>query len=134
MSAISIAYALLSGAAAVTAITSTRIYPVELPEGVALPAIVMDLISNVREGAIDAAASRHVTRARVQVSLLTSSYTQQESLRNAVVAAMQFQRGAIGGESVISVLKGPDGPTSFDAGMGDVYHHPVDFFLTFYEA
>ena len=54
MSAVSIAYALLSGAGAVTAIVSTRIYPVELPEGIALPAIVIDSISNVRAGAIDA--------------------------------------------------------------------------------
>lgn len=133
MSAVSIAYALLSGAGAVTAIVSTRIYPVELPEGIALPAIVIDSISNVRAGAIDADAASHVTRARVQVSMLTASYTQLETLRAAVVAAMQFERGAIGGETVVSVLKGPDGPTSIDEDMGGVYHLPVDFFLTYYE-
>lgn len=132
MSAESIVYALLSGAAAVTAVVSTRVYPVELPEGVALPAIVYDVVSNVRAGRIDAAAASHPTTARVQVTMLVESHSQLMTLRAAVIAALQFQRGSIGGSTVVSILKGPDGPTDFDEAMA-VFAQPVDFLVTFLE-
>lgn len=132
MSAESITYALLSGAAAITSVVSTRIYPLELPEGVTLPAVVYDVVSNVRAGVIDAVASSHPTVARVQVTMLCTTLAQLISLRAAVVAALEFQRGSIGGNTVVSVLRGPDGPTEFDADMA-VFAQPVDFSVTFLE-
>jgi hypothetical protein len=131
MSAESVVYALLTGAGAVTSIVGTRIYPEVLPEKQPTPAIVYEQISSTRTGAIavDALAGSHLTRTRVQINLLSSDHAVTRTLRAAVVAALQFQRGVIGGITVHSVLHAGEGPVSFDQALG-LYHRPVDFLIT----
>lgn len=129
MSAEAAIYALLTAAAPVTALVGTRIYPGVLPNGQALPAIVVEQISAVRLGRLDAFAATHPTRSRIQVNLLSRDYPTLKALRTAVTAALQFQRGSIGGSSVISVLPDNEGPDTFDAGM-EVFHQPIDFMVT----
>lgn len=129
MKAEAITHALLIGAGAVTAIVGTRVFPVVLPEKQPTPAIVYEVVSSVRIGAIDAYAPTHLARTRVQVNLLTVDHNVLRTLRDAVVAAMQFQRGAIGGATVHSVLLGNEGPDSFDDELR-VFHRPIDFLLS----
>jgi hypothetical protein len=124
-----ITYALLN-VAAVTALASTRIYPVQAPQGCTFPAVVFAPVSNMRLGRIDAYAETHPTRARVQVDLLAATPTSLALLRTAVVVSMQFQRGAVAGATLHAVLPGPEGPISFDSDR-DVYHQAVDFVLMF---
>lgn len=129
MSASKVVYALLSGAAPVTAIVGVRIYPVFLPEGQPAPAIVYELISAVRPGAIDAYAPTHLTQSRVQVNLITADYPTLLTLLEATKAAMQFQRGVLGGVTVHSVLHAGEGPVQYDQQLG-LYMQPIDFLIT----
>lgn len=129
MSAELVTYALLSGAGPVTAIVGTRIYPVVLPVGVPTAAIVYAVISSPRIGAIDAYAPTHLTRSRVQVNVLSADHKVLRDLRNAVVAAMQFQRGLIAGITVHSVLFSNEGPDFFDQEQR-IYMRPIDFLLS----
>jgi hypothetical protein len=128
MSAQAIANALISAAAGVTAIVGTRVYPAMLPEGTALPAAVVRLVSNVRAGAIDAAATQHAYRARVQVNALAAEFVQAQALRQAVKQAMKFQRGAIGGVTVASIVDDVDLPDDFDPEL-HAYVAPADFII-----
>lgn len=128
MSADPVVYALLTGAGAVTAIVGTRIYPAMLPEKQPTPAIVYEQISSVREPAIDAQAVTHLTRSRFQINLLSADHAVARTLRAAVVAAMQFQRGVIGAITVHSVLHAGEGPVGFDQALG-LFYLPIDFFI-----
>lgn len=129
MLAENVTYALLTGAGAVTAIVATRIYPVVLPLKQPTPAIVYELVSAVRAPAIDAQSATHLTRSRVQVNLLSKDLAVTRTLRDAVVAAMQHQRGTLGGVVVHSITHAGEGPVTYDEAL-DLYHRPVDFLIT----
>lgn len=129
MSAESAITALLLAAAPVTALVADRVYPGMLPEGRPLPALVVEHVSSSRIGRLDASAATHPVRTRMQVNLLASTYPQLKALRAAVTTALQYQRGNLGGSSVISVLPDSEGPDSHDPAMG-VYHQPIDFMVT----
>ena len=129
MEAEAITYALLSGAGPVTAVVGARIFPEMLPLKQPTPAIVYGLVSAVRVPAIDAQAATHLMRSRVQVNLISKDHTVTRTLRAAVLAAMQFQRGAIGGATVHSVLHAGEGPVSYDQDL-DLYMRPIDFLIT----
>lgn len=126
MSAEAVMYALMTGASSVTAIVGTRIYPVVLPEGKDLPALVLEHVSTYRPPVIDAYAGTHLTATRMQCNCLAVSHTVCRNLANAVRNAAQFQRGAIAGVTVHSVLHAGEGPATFDAETG-VFHQPIDF-------
>jgi len=130
MSHEAVTYALLAGAGAVTAIVGTRIYPTVLPVGISTPAIVYELISSWRPGALDARAVTHLTRTRVQINLMTADHAVLLSMRDAVVDAMQFERGYIGGVTVHSVLPAGEGPDLYDHELR-LFVRPVDFTLTY---
>lgn len=129
MIAEAITFALLSAAAPVVAIVGGRIYPTVVPQGQPTPAVVYEVVSAVYQGAIDAYAPTHLTRSRVQVSLVGPDFDQLRTLRDAVVLAMRFARGAIGGTTVHSVLPGPEGLVTFDEAL-DLWYRPIDFLLT----
>lgn len=120
------AYALLSGAGAVTAIVQTRIYPVEVPMGQSMPALAYELVSAVPKGALDASAPTHLTRSRVRVNLVGADFDALRSLRDAVVSALRHQRGTFGGTEVHAVFLDYEGPVTFDQPLG-LYTRPVDF-------
>lgn len=132
MSAEAVVYALLTGAGPVAAIVGSGagalVYPGLLPEGVkpTPAAIVYTLVSAMPMPAIDATAATHMTRSRVQVDLLSASYPQLRTLRDAVVAALRFQRGAIAGFQVVSVMLDLEGPVTHDEQLG-LWHRPLDF-------
>jgi hypothetical protein len=128
VSAEAVVYALLSGAGPVTAIVGTRIYPVVLPRKQKTTAIVYELVSAVRHPAIDATNSTHLVQSRVTVNLLGTDYEQVRVLREAVVSALQFQRGTIGGVTVHAVLHSVESAVTFDSDLG-LYMRPIDFIV-----
>lgn len=129
MSVERVTYTLLKNDAAVTAIVGTRIYPVMLPQQQPTPAIVYEIISSPRMGVIDARDATHLTRTRVQINLLSADYYTLRTLRDAVMAAMQFERGSIGGVTVHSVLPAGEGPDSYDQPLR-LFMRPLDFLIT----
>ncbi len=78
-------FSVLSQAPAVGALVGTRIYPLRIPEGQPRPAITYQLISRVPQGRpmCDLADA-----ARVQLSLFTDTYAQQEALAAACRQAL----------------------------------------------
>lgn len=132
MNAQAVAYALLSGAGAVTSMVGTRIEPSMLSEGATLPAIVIRLVSTIDAQTIDAAAPYNLRRSRVQVNALAHDYAQAQTLGRAVRDAMQFQRGVIAGVHVASVVREFVHPDDFDT---ELHAHvvPQDFFIVWRE-
>lgn len=125
-------HALLMQAGTVTALVVDRCYPGQLPQGCLLPALVVEHISTVDRPTLDAAAAFGLVQSRIQVTALASSYPQQKSLADAVVAACRYQRGVIAGVRVISVVRELVGPDLRDDDRS-VFYQSVDFLVTFQE-
>lgn len=103
---------LLANSAGVTAVApATRIMAGVLPQGVALPAIGITQVSATRRQAValSSGATRLVT-ARVQVTLLASTYPALKSLAALVHAALPATRGTVGSVKVDSLVHESDGP------------------------
>lgn len=124
--------ALLMQASAVTTLVSDRCYPGQLPQGCALPALVVEHISTVDKPTLDAASAFGLVQSRIQVTALASSYPQQKSLADAVITACRYQRGVIAGVRVISVVRELVGPDLRDDDRS-VFYQSVDFLVTFQE-
>lgn len=128
-------HALLAADAAVSALVGTgadaAIYPSELPETASLPALVHVPVSTVDDGTLDADGPKHV-RMRVEVTVLGTDLAQHQQLLRAVTAACRYQRGAIAGVSVVSILRARVGERLRDEETG-VYGQPVDFIVVYIE-
>lgn len=101
---------LLLANATVTAAVGSRIYPVTLPEGTALPAIVLDHISTVEQPTIDANAPAQLVESRISATVMANDYLTLKSLVDACRIALNFKRGSIEGVSVVSVRRALVGP------------------------
>ena len=133
MQALTIFEAMLTAAAPVVAIVGARIYPLELPQtapAVPLPAIVTRLVSDDGLPTLDAAAGYQMRSAIVELHLVAKSITALYSLRQAVGAACDFQRGTFAGLFVNAVQPGRDGATETDSALG-VWYQPITFSITY---
>lgn len=128
MSAEAVVYALLSGAGPVTSIVGTRVYPVVLPEGVKPPAVVYGLVSAMQPATVDATSPTHLMRSRVQVDLVGADFALLRTLRDAVVAALRFQRGVIASFFVHAITLDLEAPVTFDQPLA-LWHRPLDFIV-----
>jgi hypothetical protein len=78
-------YSVLSTAPRITAITSTRIHPLVIPEGSTLPAISYSIVG----GAVKPTFSNNGTqRLRVELNCWGATYGDAITLRNAVVQSI----------------------------------------------
>lgn len=127
--AAAIVFELLDAASPVTAIVADRIFPVVAREKQPTPMIVFEVVSSVPVGAIDAYEPTHLTRSRVQVNVLTADYAVLRTLRDAVVAALRFQRGTIASATVHSILLDIEQPDRYDPSLR-VYMRGIDFLVT----
>jgi len=123
---------LLMGAGAVTALASDRCYPGQLPQGCALPALVVEHISTVPRPTLDAQAGFGLMQARIQVTGLAATYVQQKTLLDAVITACNYQRGVIAGVRVASIVRELIGPDLRDDDRS-VFYQSVDFVVTYQE-
>ena len=83
----------LSGFAGLTALVSTRVFPVTLPQQVTYPAVVMQKVSAVRHPAFNTDSG--VTSARFQVSAFGKTYSATKAVIDQVRAALQRFRGTV---------------------------------------
>ena len=130
MQGIVIFNALLSQASAVVALVATRIYPVELPQGVALPAIAIEAEPDIALSTIDAYAGFGLRKVDVQLHLVAKTAADLIALQAAVEAACTFQRGTIAGYSVASVAAATVGSAETDSTLG-LWYLPITFTLTY---
>ena len=132
MSAVSIIHALLAAASPLTALVSDRIYPSELPQGAALPAIGISDQGGVELPTLDASAAYTLVEENVQVTVLAKDYVTQKSLKDKVRAACNFKRGTIAGSSVMSVRRSGWGPDMRDSDL-TVFAQTIEFKVTWQE-
>ena len=132
MDALKILEAVLSAAAPITAIVAQRVYPLELPPAkpVVLPAIVTSQVSDDGLPTLDAAATYQMRTAVVETHLITKSIAELDTLRLAVCAACDFQRGTHAGFAVSSMSPGRIGMPENDSTIG-VCYLPITFTLIY---
>ena len=116
----------------VTALVAARIYPAQLPQGTALPALIITHISTIELPTLDAQAAYSLMRARIEVTAIASDYATQKNLLEAVRKACNYQRGTIAGVSVASVRRDTLGPDLRNDDM-QVFTQTLDFFVTYKE-
>lgn len=119
-------------AGAVTSIVADRIWPAQLPQGTAYPALVITHISTVPVPTIDAFSAFALMRGRVQVTLLANDYASLKALLDVVMQACNFQRGTFNGVRVVSTTRDLIGPDLRDDDRS-VYVQSVDFIVIHYE-
>lgn len=116
--------AMLVADTAVSALVSSRIYPVRMPLNVAYPAISIHEISGNED---------HVTghrHNRYQVSCWSTSFSQVQSLKEAVIDCLQRYKGVASGNKIKQI--------SFEGSMDlyeeetKIYHIPLDFIVIHY--
>ena len=86
-------YAHLTGNSGVAALVSTRIYPLTIPQDIALPAIAYQRISGPRIAAHDGPTG--VARARIQITCQAPTYAAAKGLAMAVRQALDTFSGEV---------------------------------------
>lgn len=133
MSGTKVVRALLVGApAATTLVPAEKIVIGNVKIGTPLPAIGIKQISLVPLGAIDAQAEFALVVSRVQVTVEAKDYASMCALISAVRKACNYQRGAIAGVNVVSVLRDIEGPDP-DENDAQIYDQVIDFKVTYHE-
>jgi|AMWB02.1.fsa_nt_gi hypothetical protein len=116
--------ALLVADTAVSTLVSNRIYPVRMPLNVTYPAISIHEISGNED---------HVTghkHNRYQVSCWSTSFSQVQSVKEAVIDCLQRYKGVASGNKIKQI--------SFEGSMDlyeeetKIYHIPLDFIVIHY--
>lgn len=129
MSPEKVVYSLLN-VAGVTALVGTRFYSQTRPEGDALPAIVLSLISDVQVPPISASTGLNLFEARVQVSCFGVTSESAKTVADAVITACNFKSGTINGVTV-SATFAERGADDYDV-LTETYMQPVDVMVHYY--
>jgi hypothetical protein len=133
MSAIKITRALLVADAALTALVPANRIVAGVPaQGVALPLIALTEVSRVDRNLVTGSATARVT-ARVQVTVMATSYPAQKTLLGAVRHAARSKVGTLSGVSNVAIQLDGTGPDLMQSDTS-IYQQAQDFRVTFTEA
>jgi hypothetical protein len=123
-------YTRLSTYAPLTALVSTKIEPLIMPQGTVPPYITYTVIS--KPSTYSHSGKNRTVRARVQISCYGTTYASAKGVAAQVKAAMESWTSA--------TVKRAFHENDFDShiakeekGGVDLYHLPVDFFVNYYE-
>ena len=122
-------YLLSQNANLIAQVPASRIIGGVLPQDIALPAISVTHVSTVRPQMVSAASRLCV--ARVQVSVLATTYATQKSVLGLVRAALPRSRGNVNGVAVDSILPDVEGPDFNDE--AGIYMGSIDYRVTYTE-
>ena len=128
MNAEKVVYSLLSGAAGVTALVSTRIYPSDLPQQIAVPAIVYRHIDTVDRPTIHGDGGAQLVQSRISVIALANDYSAIKAIHEAVKDALRYQYGVIAGVQVATITRDIVGPDLFDPDL-ERHEQGVDYLV-----
>lgn len=81
-------FARLTAAPAVSALVGTRVFPSELPQEEAVPALVYSVVYDRPESTLTGVAAELLRAARVQVDAYARTYTAAKALEAAVTSAL----------------------------------------------
>ena len=96
-------YSYLSGVAGLTALVSTRIYPLMMPQDVTLPAVTYQRISGPRVHTMG--TDPGLESPRFQLSSWASSYSSVKAVAEQVRLALQDYAGTMGGAGGVVVQR-----------------------------
>ena len=122
-------YLLANNATLTAQVPASRIIGGVLPQDIALPAISVTHVSTVRPQMVSAASRLCV--ARVQVSVLATTYATQKSVLGLARAALPRSRGNVNGVAVDSILPDVEGPDFNDE--AGIYMGSIDYRVTYTE-
>ena len=109
-------------------VPAERIKGGRLPDGIALPALLVRTISGTEWQALERGATVPTTD-RVAVAVRAESYREQRALIRLIVAACAGRTGSIAGFDSVAVLTAGTGPDGI--GPGDSYEQTQDFRVSF---
>jgi len=135
MQSIAILSALLNAHAPLTALVGSgaaaRIYPLELPQGCLMPAIVIEAGVDAPQTTDGMASLGYVLRiAELTLHVLAKTPTDLVAVQLAAEAACQFQRGTIAGYNVALVSAATVGSPETDSGKM-LWYLPLEFSVTY---
>ncbi len=109
MTGVQIVGSLLGGDAAVLNLVEDRLKAGALPDGIALPALLVRLVSSVERQPLRRGMTTR-TIDRVSVTVRASNYREQAAIIKLVKACCPGKTGNIGGASSVSILTAGTGP------------------------
>lgn len=114
----------LKGDAGVSALVGPRVYWGDRPQGSALPAIVLNLISDGRGYLMQGADATQ--QYRVQIDIYGSTYAAMDAVRGAVVTCLELTSGSF---QPSFVMRNSDLEESTDTAL--LYRASMDFKITY---
>lgn len=129
MSGCAIVGAVLTVDAVVTALVpAARTKAAKLPDGIALPALLVRTVSVVERQPLKKSALVRTTE-RVSVTVRAANYRDQVAAMKAVGNALRGRTGTIGGYANVAILTAGVGPDVL--GPGDSFEQTRDFRVSF---
>ncbi len=113
----------LSTDGGISAITSTRVYPIKLPQQPTLPALTYRIITEPQVHSMEGTFSQN---ARLQIDCWAETFLAAHELAEAVEDAMNDFSGTIGAEQVISSSVQVNKQDLFDPEVND-YRVSIDY-------
>lgn len=95
----------LSTTSGITGICGTRVYPQDLPQGVTLPAITYQLVSNPVEATHDESPGSSLSHPRVQITAWSTTHLGSVTLAAAIFSALHGFKGTVtSGQNSLQIL------------------------------
>lgn len=125
-----IRYKLSQAAGVIAVVPAARIIAGVLPQGTALPAISVSLISGLTHLGLAASSGMHTDR--VQVTVEAATYPQVRQILALCRAALPYTRGTVNSIKCDSILPDVEGPDGFDSLLKS-YFQSQDFVVKWSE-
>lgn len=126
----SVRYLLANDSGLTAQVPAARIMAGALPQGIALPAVSVMMVSSTRPQHVAGASG--MVRERVQVTVIAGTYPSQKAVLALVRAALPRSRGTVNGCAVDSILPDVEGPDFSDPDAG-LYIGSLDYVVTYTE-
>lgn len=121
----------LANDADVSALVSSRIYPLKLPQGWTLPAVTYQRVSGYREHCLSGASGR--ARPRFQIDCWASDYDDVKDLADKVRLCLDGFKGDINTESDVGGITLEADRDLWEENI-DTYRVSMDFIIPHFEA
>lgn len=121
-------YVLSSDPRVVALVAADRIFGGGIPQGVQLPAIDLQQISDVERLTASLAEAKKLVTERVQVTIHAPDYDSQKAILAAVRLAGAHRNGMTNSVDVVSIQHAGTGPDGFEPAPLD-YQQTIDFFV-----
>ena len=115
MSGVAIAWYLLAhNSPLIAVVPANRVFIGDIPLKTTLPAISVSQISSVQRNVVGMAEVNYSVVDRVQVTILTKTYPQGDSIQALIRTALPVSHGTVNGFACEAILPDMEGPDMYD--------------------